>query len=268
MPPADRRSPRPVRKPGPWSHGPIPVIGLVGGIGAGKSAVAERLAALGAFVIDADHVGHALLDQRPVRERLVARFGERVLAPAENPDDPPVVDRRVLGGIVFKDPVARRALESIVHPLMRRTFEKAINRTIRRGQAKAVVLDAAILFEAGWNRLCDRVLFVDAPRDERLQRLISSRGWDEAALAAREAAQMPLPLKKAQCDVVVANQGDLAALAREVERAWKAVLGSKPPRSRPTPPRAAPSSDSPRASASQSASPRGRQTRGRRDPAL
>ena len=152
-------------RPGPWKHGAIPVIGLIGGIGGGKSLAAAALARRGAFVLDADAVGHALLDQTPVRERVVERFGTGVLAPSTDPDEPPHIDRRALGEIVFAQPSALCDLETILHPIMRRTFERAIARTVRRGKARGVVLDAAILLEAEWDSLCDRVVFIDAPRD-------------------------------------------------------------------------------------------------------
>ena len=162
--------PRPQSRPaGPWKHGAIPVIGLIGGIGGGKSRVAALLADRGAFVIDADAVGHALLDQRPVREldrRAVRhRRSSSRSGPPMTPGGRPRIDRRSLGAIVFAEPSALRQLESILHPRMRRTFERAIARTVRRESRPRVVLDAAILLEAGWNTLCDQVVFVDAPRD-------------------------------------------------------------------------------------------------------
>ena len=89
---------------------------------------------------------------------------------------------------MFADPSARKALEAILHPRMRDTFLKAIRRTIRRGQFRAVVLDAAVLYEAGWDELCDRVLFIDAPRELRAERLAAQRGWDAETVAAREKA--------------------------------------------------------------------------------
>jgi dephospho-CoA kinase len=194
------------------------VIGLVGGIGAGKSRVAALLAECGANVIDADTVGHALLDQRPVRDLVVARFGRRVLERSESGSEPVRIDRRVLGPIVFADPAALRQLEAILHPRMRRTFDRAIARTIRRGRARALVLDAAVLFEAGWNTLCDTVVFVDAPRDQRLSRLAAARGWTAETLAARESAQWPLEKKRGLADAIVVNDNDATTepLAREV----------------------------------------------------
>jgi dephospho-CoA kinase len=216
------------RVAGPWKHGPIPVIGLIGGIGAGKTRVSALLAEQGAFVIDADAVGHALLDQRPVRDQVVARFGKEILhrTPGDGPEDAaegeasPTIDRLALGAIVFADPAALRQLEAILHPKMRRTFERAIARTVRRGRARAVVLDAAILLEAGWDSLCDRILFVDAPRDIRLARLSATRGWSDETLARREAAQWPLDRKRDRADLIVLNNDDTRAesLVEEIRR--------------------------------------------------
>src|SRR4051794_29962132 len=239
--PARRRWPKPRPRPrpaGPWKHGPIPVIGLIGGIGSGKSSAAARFSELGAFVIDADKVGHALLNQRPVRERLLERFGPGILAPnvgseaagssADALSPPPTIDRGAVGRIVFGDASARKALEEILHPRMRQTFAKAIARTIRGGQAKAVVLDAAILREAGWDTLCDRVIFIDSPRELRLARLASQRGWDETVLFSRENAQRPLEEKRAGADLIVANTNGLDALFAEIDRAWASILASAP----------------------------------------
>ena len=136
-------------------------------------------------MIDADKVGHALLDQRPIREHLV-RFGPAILT-SEEDEGEPHVDRRVLGSIVFKDPEALKALEAILHPRMRLTFEKAIDRTSRKGEAKAVVIDAALLYEAGWHGLCDFVMFVDAPLEARIARVAATRGWNEAMLRSARA---------------------------------------------------------------------------------
>jgi dephospho-CoA kinase len=218
------------------------VIGLIGGIGSGKSSAAARFAELGAFVIDADKVGHALLTQRHVRELLVERFGPGILEPnlhqetsgfaVDSPPALPAIDRQALGRIVFEDASARKALEGILHPRMQQTFAKAIARTIRAGKAKAVVLDAAILREAGWDALCDRVVFIESPRDLRLARIASQRGWNEEILSSRENAQRPPEEKRASADLVVANINGLDALTAEIERAWLSILASAPARAR------------------------------------
>lgn len=232
MPPPLRRPTGRNTLPGRWKHGPIPVIGVVGGIGSGKSVVAARLAELGGFLIDADIVGHALLNQRPVRDEVLTRFGPAILEPRETPEAPPVIDRRALGAIVFADPAARKDLESIIHPSMRHTFKKAIGRVARRGQHKAVVLDAAILFEAAWDSLCDRIIFVDAPREARLERVISQRGWDETAFSARESAQWTVARKREKADAVVLNSAGLDTLKEAIDLVWNDILGSPPARVR------------------------------------
>jgi dephospho-CoA kinase len=217
-----RRPAGPPRRLGPWKRGPLPVIGLVGGIGAGKSLVAAELAGRGAVVLDADTIGHALLDQTPAREQVVQRFGPEVLIQDESA--PPRIDRRALGALVFGHPSELRDLERILHPRMRRTFEKAIARAARKGQAPAVVLDAAILFEAGWDDLCDRVVFVDAPAEQRLARLVAQRGWTAEQLAARERAQLPPDQKRGRADVVLVNDAGPESLRAAIDRAWPELL--------------------------------------------
>ena len=156
---------RPPRRPsGPWVNGALPVIGIVGGIGAGKSLVAAALVAKGAFLLDADVIGHVLLEQSPARDRVLERFGEAILAPyGEVEGTRREIDRRALGSIVFASSAALRDLEAILHPVMRKTFAKAISREVRKARVPAIVLDAAILYEAGWDTLCDSVICVDAP---------------------------------------------------------------------------------------------------------
>ncbi|HEY2155569.1 MAG TPA: dephospho-CoA kinase [Isosphaeraceae bacterium] len=231
--PRRHRMHTPRRPGGAWANGPIPVIGLVGGIGAGKSLAAAALAERGVRVLDADAVGHALLAQRPARERVVARFGLGVLRADEEgvEGSEPEVDRAVLGRIVFADPVARRDLEAILHPAMRKTFERAIARAARAG-LPGVVLDAAILYEAGWDRLCDAVLFIDAPRDARLARLAAARGWSAEHLDAREAAQAPLDSKRERADCVVENADSPEALREAVLAWWSSFVPARPSRGR------------------------------------
>lgn len=222
-------TPRPPR--GPWANGPIPVIGLVGGIGAGKSLAASALAQKGLLILDADSVGHALLAQRPARDRVVDRFGPAVLRAKEEGAEPEI-DRAALGRIVFADPVALRDLEAILHPAMRKTFVRALDRAGRNG-LPGVVLDAAILYEAGWNTLCDIVLFVDARREARLPRLAASRGWSADDLDVRERAQAPLDEKRRRADLVLDNADSPEAFREAVAAWWAAFLPSRPPRGRP-----------------------------------
>jgi dephospho-CoA kinase len=182
--------------------------------------LARLFAEHGATVLDADAIGHALLDQRPAREEVVKHFGTRMLEPKELESAQPRVNRLALGALVFADRKALRELEAILHPRMRRTFERAISRAARGGKNPAVVLDAAVLFEAGWHDLCDAVVFVDAPREERLKRLRLQRGWDDVQLEARERAQLPLEEKRRRADHVLTNQSDPEALRTAADSLW------------------------------------------------
>ena len=194
-----------------------PVIGVVGGIGAGKSTVAAAFARRGGYVINADALGHQALARPDVARQLAARWGDRVL----NPDGTP--NRRAVAGIVFHDPAERKALEGVVFPYI----EAAVREEIAKGAAdpavRFVVLDAAVMLEAGWTGVCDKVVYVDAPREVRLARLAARSGWTPDQVAAREAAQMPADEKKARADAVVTNAGTAAELQDQVDRllaAW------------------------------------------------
>ena len=192
-----------------------PVIGLIGGIGAGKSTVAERLVELGATVIDADRTGHETLRDPSVIKQLAATFGPEILG------DDGQIDRSKLGSLVFADTGRRKTLESIVHPLMLERFVHRIKAALTDEQSPLVVLDAAILLEVGWNGVCDRIIFVDAPRDVRIDRLRQTRGWDEAELDRRESAQWPIDKKKSRADVIIDNGTTREACREQVDRLFE-----------------------------------------------
>jgi len=197
----------------------MPVVGLTGGSGGGKSEVAGMLARAGFHVIDADSLGHELLEDAGVQSQLVDRFGEGILVRgADESGGSPRIDRPVLAAIVFADAEARRSLEAIVHPLMRSRFIEAIAREAALGDPRPVVLDAAILLEAGWDDLCDLVVFVDAPRPVRMRRVAVQRGWPAEVFEARERAQWPCDLKRRRAGMVITNDGQIDSLRREVDR--------------------------------------------------
>jgi dephospho-CoA kinase len=211
--------------PGRWKHGLIPVIGLTGLIGGGKSRVAALLGQRGAVVIDADAVGHEVLAQDETLRRVVERFGPGVLESSSGANHRQV-DRKILGRVVFADPGARHDLEAIVHPEMRRRFEEAIKYETARGLATAIVLDAAILLEAGWDSLCDLVVFVDASFPVRLDRVARDRGWTEAVLRTREVAQWPADVKRERANLRIRNDASLEFLEQNVDRLLRMVTGS------------------------------------------
>lgn len=190
---------------------PRPVIGITGSIGAGKSTVAKILADLGCVVCHSDQLGRAALEDPMVREILLSWWGTAIL------DHTGAIDRGRVAAIVFADPAERRRLEGLTHPWIearrRALFADAPPET------PALVIDAPLLIEAGLDRACDAVIFVDAPRDVRLERVRRSRDWDDAELARREDSQLPLDAKRSRADHVVRNDGtpdDLVARVRTI----------------------------------------------------
>lgn len=196
-------------------------IGILGGVASGKSVVARRLEELGAEVLDADVVAHEVLREDGVKSALRARFGDRVVGQDGQ------IDRKAVAKIVFADDDAgRRALadlEAIVHPRIGQRLRRRIDEIQQHGTAKAIVLDAAVMMKAGWHKLCDTMLFVDASPEVRAARA-QSRGWSPQEVAAREARQTPVMEKRAIADVVIDNSGSLDDTFAQVDRFWRNIL--------------------------------------------
>jgi dephospho-CoA kinase len=198
-----------------------PVLGLVGGIGAGKSTVANALARHGGKVVAADPLGHEALEQPDILARVTEIWGDRGILTADGK-----VDRKKFGRIVFPSPVERSRLEHLVHPYIERRIREEIDKAAADPAAKFVVLDAAIMLEAGWDGACDKLVYVDAPRSVRLERVQKQRHWTDHDLANREAVQMPPDKKKERADVVIDNGGPSEATIAQVDelvRNWKLV---------------------------------------------
>lgn len=205
-------------EPAPARRRGSPTIGLVGAIGAGKSAAARILAEAGCAVADADAAVREILADPEVAATLRSWWGPRAVG-ADG-----AVDRRAVAEIVFGDPGERRRLEGLLHPLVAKRRAALFAAS---GGAAARVIDAPLLLEAGLDRECDLVVFVDAPRELRLRRLRESRGWDEAELDRRERAQWPLDRKRARADHVIANDADLASLRIRVLALLEEVRGGR-----------------------------------------
>jgi dephospho-CoA kinase len=194
----------------------IPVVGLAGGIGSGKSAVARVWERLGAVVIDSDRESRAALELPEVKRQLVAWWGDRVL----NPDG--TVSRGAVADVVFKDAAERAKLEGLIHPLVKRKRAEMVERARAAGAPMAVV-DAPLLFEAGVDAECDAVVFVDTPRELRVAR-VAGRGWTEGELSRRESAQMGLEEKRRRSALVIRNSGSEQELEAEAGRVFREVL--------------------------------------------
>jgi dephospho-CoA kinase len=200
-----------VERSGP-KMGVMPVIGLVGGIGSGKSTVAKAFEDLGCVVSDSDKSGAKALQSPGVVEELVSWWGDEIL------DESGAVDRKKVAQIVFADPEARKKLEGLVHPLIHRDRHELIEKARKDGGIRAVIVDAPLLYEAGVESECDAVIFVQTPKRMRVQRVSEGRGWDESELDRREKAQLGLEQKRDRADYVVANGGPKIELPAQVSR--------------------------------------------------
>lgn len=203
-----------MRDPGTGPAGPV--IGLAGAIGAGKSAVAAILAEAGCVVADADAATRSILASPEAAETLAAWWGPGVLAEGGG------VDRAAVARIVFADPAERKRLEGFVHPRVQAA--RAATFAAAPAAARAFIVDAPLLFEAGLDGGCDHIVFVDCPRAIRLERVAERRGWSDEELARREAAQWPLDRKRQRADSVVVNDADLASLRTKVLDLLKRIL--------------------------------------------
>ncbi len=197
------------------------VIGILGGVASGKSLVARQLAELGAGVLDADRAAHEVLRDAATERTARQRWGEAVFGPDGR------IDRSMLAKIVFAPPPKgleeRGYLEKLIHPEVGRRLQEEARQLADRG-VPAAALDAPLLLEAGWGSLCDRLLFVDAPRLQRLARA-KARGWSEADFSAREGAQESLDSKRNRADVVVDNSGTPEETRAQLERFWRSLIG-------------------------------------------
>lgn len=193
------------------SDSPKAVIGLVGGIGSGKSLVARLLADRGGFVIDADPIAHAALLDPTIRDRVVARFGAEMLG--SNGE----IERKKLAVPVFADERARRELESWVFPWVGERARELIKQANLNHAVRFIVVDAPVMLEAGWNDVADRIIYVDTPREIRLTRL-AQRGWTPEQVLARERAQLSLTEKARRADAAVDNSGHADETARQLDR--------------------------------------------------
>ena len=190
------------------------VIGLTGGIASGKSLVSQQLIELGAVVIDADKLGHETYRKGTETYRAVVEaFGPDVVGPDGE------IDRRALGAKVFGDPEARRRLEEIVWPAIRRLAAERLA-GLREQSMPVVVLDAAVLIEANWLDLVDEVWLVEASPETVRQRLNARNGLTPEQADARIGAQLANEQRRPYAQVVIENDGSLDELRSAVDEAW------------------------------------------------
>lgn len=172
---------------------------------------------LGCVVADSDQYARDALRDPVIKSQLIQWWSDDVLDPATGE-----VDRKRVAAIVFAEPAQRRKLEGLTHPWIERRRREVF--AAAPTTAKALVIDAPLLLEAGLGAECDAIVFVDTPSRLRSQRVTANRGWSESQWNAREAAQMPLDEKRRMADHVVVNSGDLQALRAAVAQTLDQVI--------------------------------------------
>lgn len=194
------------------------IIGVLGGIGAGKSTVAECFARLGCVVIEADGIAHRLLEEADVKESIVRLFGGGIL------DSSGRVDRAALGRKVFSDAAALEKLNALIHPRVMAEVERQIGIYQADGAVQAIVLDVPLLAEVGRTDLCDVLVFVEADEAIRRQRAKKNGKFDENELKKRENFQISLDTKREIADYIIYNNSDNSDVAEQVAQLFSSIM--------------------------------------------
>lgn len=194
------------------------IIGLTGGIASGKSTASKYFAERGACVIDSDKLGHRAYEPGTEAFAAVARtFGPDVVGADGR------IDRKALGGKVFGKPGELKKLTDIVWPEIRRLTQLEIAAALQEDPDRVVVLEAAVMLEAGWNRSTDEVWVVIVEPDVAVRRAVTRDNVDEAAIRARIAAQLTNAERIARADIVIDNSGTQVELVAKLDAAWTAL---------------------------------------------
>ncbi len=194
-----------------------PIIGLAGGVGAGKSTVAEIFASLGCIVCNSDQLGRQALEDPTIKSQLIKWWTDSIL------DDQGKINRSAVATIVFTDPQALRMLESLTHPWIEHKRHEQF--ADAPPTTPALIIDAPLLYESGLHATCDAVIFIDTPPEVRLTRVQTNRHWDENEWKRRESAQMPLDTKRKMADHVIHNHGEPGELTAQARRILDLIIG-------------------------------------------
>ncbi len=197
------------------------IIGIVGGVASGKSFVAECFRELGAVALDGDRVGHEVLLLPEVEEAVHRRWGDPVFTEEGH------IDRRQLGKIVFAEGEEGRRelefLESLTHGRIGERLAAEADRLRQKDAVPAAIIDAPVLLKAGWDDICDEIVFVDTPLEQRLERA-KTRGWDAEELDRRERAQLSLDTKRERASTVIDNSRSREETRQRVREYWERIV--------------------------------------------
>lgn len=200
-----------------------PIIGITGGVGSGKSTVAQMFGEIGCLVISADEQVRQAYQDRAVVEQLRTWWGDDIIDPSGQ------LNRKKIADIVFGDPGQRQRLEQLLHPMVAQLRQQRMTEAGNDPQIVAFIWDTPLLFEAGLRPECDAIVFIEAPFAQRLARVQQSRQWDEAEMRRREKSQWPLDKKREISDYIVDNTADADHVRGQVSEVLFRILARRLP---------------------------------------
>jgi dephospho-CoA kinase len=186
------------------------IIGLLGGIGSGKSSVAAEFRKLGCKVIDADDIAHKFLDDPAIKKQILEAFGDEIF------DDSSQINCKKLAEITFSSKQQLQQLNNILHPVILGRCEQLLNGYKHQPEIPAIIIDMPLLVEVGWDKKCDKLIFVDCKIEKRLERVKKKGLLDEKQLKKREKFQISLDNKMQMADNVINNNSDFSELSKQV----------------------------------------------------
>jgi dephospho-CoA kinase len=198
-----------------------PIIGIIGGIAAGKSTVAAEFGKLGCAVISADVIARELLNERPVRNEIVRLFGREVLRPSGE------IDRGRLAQEVFADPQKLSKLNELIHPRVLQRTEELLAKYNHCEHAQAIVLDMPLLIEVGWTDRCDKLVFVKCDPERRADRAKRAGLLEKQEIKIRENFQISVDKKAKLADNTIDNNSDFSTLVRQIQGIFSDIAGSR-----------------------------------------
>lgn len=198
-----------------------PIIGILGAIASGKSTVAAEFAKLGCKVIDADKIAHKLLDKNGIKQQVLDSIGQDVL------DSSGKIDRKKLADIVFNDNRKLSILNSIIHPPVLERINQLIEQYNNQDNVKCIVVDMPLLLEVGFDKRCDRLIFVECEEKIRADRARKMGLFDKNQIKMRENFQISLDNKTRIADNSIDNSSDYEALIKQVAKVFSGIVDNR-----------------------------------------